>query len=144
MEKRDRIDNRVTNSPIVNSPGSIQAPGGTVNIGTQRRAITTEQLKAMAAILKAHGPETVHVLIHGQGEPRNYGVQIAGVLDAGGWHAQVINQSMIPVMYGVQCFSKDAGVRDAISSAFEKGHIECPCSDATYDHPHVIVVGPPL
>lgn len=136
--------NSITNSPIVNSPNSVQNVGGTVTInqGPQHRVITTEQHNAIAAVLKTHKPETVYVLIHGQEEPENYAEQIARAIEAGGWQAIVIGQSMIPVIYGVKCYSTDADVRGIISLAFQRAQIECIGINRRYDHPHAIVVGP--
>lgn len=139
------IDNRITDSPIVNSPGSIQAPGAknvTIDL-TRERRITPEQRYAIISVLREHKPEvTIYVITVGDRESRNYAEQIAQTVHSAGWHVEGVIWAQVIGAYGVQCNFADPEINKAIMLAFTRAGIKITGNiDVPYNpYPNAILI----
>lgn len=87
-------DNRITNSPIVNSPGSVQAPGGNVTLSQAppARTLTVDQYREIVRYLKTKSKTSVTVLstMTGGQEAADLANVLYAVLKDAGWTMETI------------------------------------------------------
>lgn len=102
MSKKDKtrtpsIDNRITNSPIVNSPNSVQAPGGTVTVNQlpPPRHITTEQRARFLDLVKGQPKGEINITCHlGTTEPCTFAREIQRLLLDAGWNVTKLSEML--------------------------------------------------
>jgi hypothetical protein len=92
------VDNRITNSPIVNSPGSVQAPGGnvTVNQAPPARHLTKPQRDRLFALLHSLPHLSVHILcMMGDTESITFADEFSTLFKQIGWTVTGPNPAML-------------------------------------------------
>jgi hypothetical protein len=147
MAKKDKatsIDNRITNSPIVNSPGSVQAPGGHVTINQGSWLMSKGQQQAMIRVLQAHAPATIQILMIGDSDSQRYAGQIAYSLNEANWRFEPVHWAlMAPGVFGVNIGIADSELRQTVVSAFKAAGIEPRTVSESIDpqYPNAILVG---
>jgi hypothetical protein len=120
----DKPNPPTVSQTMTNSPGSAQVVGdnNTVNLGPQPRTITVEQARKIIEVLRANPSQSITVyksII--DNEAGNHALQIARVLELGGWNVKVegIGQ-LIPPTYGIECRIKDSEKSATICPLLEK------------------------